>query len=186
MRPFEQRGHAIIKRLPKNALMAEIGVLRGQVSEYILSRSDARLIMVDNWQPPEAQPERYKATRDQHAFDEADIVSKHKKETLARVHRFHGRAIVKAMSSLEAVAQVPEGALDLVFIDADHSYEGVKEDIAAWLPKVKPGGWIGGHDYGNDTPKFDFSGVKRAVDQWASIWGVPVETDLNFTWWARV
>ena len=36
---------------------------------------------------------------------------------------------------------------DLVYIDADHTYESVKDDIAAWFPKVKPGGWITGHDY---------------------------------------
>lgn len=46
----------------------------------------------------------------------------------------------------------------MVYIDADHNYEPVKADIRAWLPKVKPGGWITGHDY-----YWPFPGVLRAV-----------------------
>ena len=39
-----------------------------------------------------------------------------------------------------------DGSLDFVYIDALHTYEALKEDIAAWLPKIKKGGFIGGHD----------------------------------------
>ena len=38
-------------------------------------------------------------------------------------------------------------SVDFVFIDGDHSYLGVSKDINEWLPKIKPGGWMGGHDY---------------------------------------
>lgn len=47
-------------------------------------------------------------------------------------------------------------SLDFVFIDAGHAYSEVKKDITSWLPKVKIGGHIGGHDYVR-------VGVKRAV-----------------------
>ena len=40
-----------------------------------------------------------------------------------------------------------EGLFDMVFVDADHSYEAVRQDIDNWLPKVKKGGIIAGHDY---------------------------------------
>ncbi|MBN7758983.1 hypothetical protein JYP46_19320 [Nitratireductor aquimarinus] len=57
--------------------------------------------------------------------------------------------------------------------------------IEAWFPKVKSGGWIGGHDYQNPDARFCF-GVDRAVDEWIEETGRTLETDLNFTWWARV
>jgi hypothetical protein len=40
-----------------------------------------------------------------------------------------------------------DNSLDFVYIDANHTYEGVKEDIKYWYPKVKPGGLLLGHDY---------------------------------------
>lgn len=63
------------------------------------------------------------------------------------------------MTSIEASKLYDDNSLDFVFIDASHEYEDVKEDILAWLPKVKVGGILAGHDY--DT----FEGVNRAVDE---------------------
>jgi hypothetical protein len=50
--------------------------------------------------------------------------------------------------------------LDVVFIDASHFYEDVRDDILAWLPKVVSGGTICGHDITEDFP-----GVRRAVEE---------------------
>ena len=60
----------------------------------------------------------------------------------------------------EAASQFEDDSLDALFVDADHRYEFVRADIVAWLPKVKPGGLIVGHDYWNKDP-----GVVRAVDE---------------------
>jgi hypothetical protein len=48
----------------------------------------------------------------------------------------------------------------VVFIDLNHSYESVKEDIALWLPKVKKGGYLAGDDYHENWP-----GVIQAVNE---------------------
>lgn len=89
----------------------------------------------------------------------------------------HGeRAHLVQMDSVEAARSFADNSLDFVFIDADHSYDAVMADIAAWQPKVKPGGWLGGHDY---HPK-KFPGVVKAVRQVfvepelypGTIWGV--------------
>ena len=79
------------------------------------------------------------------------------------------------MDSVEAAKRVEDGSLDFVFIDGDHSYDGCKRDIAAWTPKVKLGGWIGGHDYSERW------GVKRAVDETTQ----EVERDADATWFAN-
>ena len=51
------------------------------------------------------------------------------------------------MPSLQAVQQFADESLDFVFIDGSHEYEDIKKDIVAWLPKVKRGGILAGHDY---------------------------------------
>ena len=53
-------------------------------------------------------------------------------------------------SSVEASKDFKDGSLDLVYIDAAHDYESVKQDILTWLPKIKKGGFIAGHDYRYD------------------------------------
>jgi hypothetical protein len=50
-------------------------------------------------------------------------------------------------ASLEALDLYENGSLDCVFIDAAHDYENVCKDIQGWLPKIKPGGILSGHDW---------------------------------------
>lgn len=63
------------------------------------------------------------------------------------------------MKSDEAVNLFRDHSLDLVYVDALHTYAGVKNDIMNWLDKVKNNGWIAGHDYGSKH----HPGVKKAV-----------------------
>lgn len=64
------------------------------------------------------------------------------------------------MTSAEASTYYKDNTIDIVFIDACHSYECVKEDISLWLPKVKNGGILAGHDYTSS-----WLGVVRAVNE---------------------
>jgi len=61
--------------------------------------------------------------------------------------------------SAKAASHFADGSVDFVFIDANHSYEHVKADIEAWRPKMREGGLLSGHDYGEPC------GVKQAVDE---------------------
>ncbi len=49
-------------------------------------------------------------------------------------------------SSEEAVKQFTDGSLDIIFLDGDHRYAGIRQDIDMWLPKLKQGGLLCGHD----------------------------------------
>jgi predicted O-methyltransferase YrrM len=81
--------------------------------------------------------------------------------------------------SAAAAASFDDESVDLVFIDADHSEEGVRRDIAAWLPKLRLGGILSGHDYGSTH----HAGVTRAVDDFARRHWHPLEVDANRVWW---
>jgi hypothetical protein len=61
--------------------------------------------------------------------------------------------------------------IHLLFIDGDHHYATVKEDIKNWVPKIVDGGAVVFHDY-NPLPKDlkkipHLEGVRRAIDEWA-------------------
>jgi hypothetical protein len=71
--------------------------------------------------------------------------------------------------SFDMVVGFPDEFFDFIYIDADHTYEGIKRDLIDWYPKVKVGGVFCGHDYTNKTHgsirgPFKF-GVARAVDE---------------------
>jgi len=67
----------------------------------------------------------------------------------------------KKLSSIEASKLYADESLDFVFIDANHIYRAVMDDIMLWFPKVKKGGHIAGHDYGAIWP-----GVVEAVNDY--------------------
>ncbi len=79
------------------------------------------------------------------------------------------------MATTSAAPLIPDGWADFIFIDAAHSYGAVRDDIRHWAPKVREGGWLGGHDY---HPKFP--GVIQAVNE-----AFPVEV-LEGHIWARI
>lgn len=66
----------------------------------------------------------------------------------------------------------------VVFIDALHDYESVKQDIALWWPLVAPGGYLCGHDHNHRWP-----GVERAVAQHFNLMDVGIAPDS--VWFVR-
>ncbi len=93
--------------------------------------------------------------------------------------RFTSRCWVFDGDSREQAARVPDESLDFVFIDAGHSYAAVRADIDAWWPKVKRGGWFGGHDYHEHHP-----GVIQAVqERFGDNRGLVLEPFA--IWWVR-
>jgi predicted O-methyltransferase YrrM len=82
---------------------------------------------------------------------------------------------IKTIVSLtdEAAQYFEDGSVDVIFVDGGHSYEVVKADILAWLPKMKTGGIMAGHDFNA------WQGVNKAVQE---IFGTPhkLENDCWF------
>jgi hypothetical protein len=71
--------------------------------------------------------------------------------------------------SIEASKEYEDQSMDFVFLDGNRTYEYILEEIGAWLPKVKPGGFIGGDDFGAK-----WSGVSDAVHYY---W---IDSELEF------
>lgn len=133
---------------------AEIGVKSGRNIAEILRRTQGTFFYaIDPWAPTEDYsywPNHYH-TKHETAFDRV-------------ASRFPGRIRKMKMLSSEAAPWIDDGSLDFIFIDGDHSYEGVKLDIELWLSKVRKGGVMAGHDFDNTALYGDaFKGVDRAV-----------------------
>lgn len=178
------RANEILARLSgENLIGAEIGVFLGGLSMRLLQSPTLTLYMVDSWTTSEGDGQ-YAKSGDFHANLTQEQQNEYFGNTILNTAFAGNRAKIIRKTSVEAAKEVPDGSLDFVFIDADHSYEGCKQDIETWLPKLKKNGLLSGHDYNNtDYPCF---GVDKAVDKFVEETGLTLELGNNFTWFIRL
>jgi predicted O-methyltransferase YrrM len=130
--------HRLAVLLPRDPLVINIGSGPGTSTLAVAElRWDAQIYSVD-LTPSEMEANHLEVARER-----------------GQLHQIGG-------GSLPAAAAWEQGPADWLFIDADHSYEGCRDDIAAWLPHLKPSGILLFHDY---HPTF-FPGVVDAVSEW--------------------
>ena len=148
----------LLNKLGLNGIGVEIGVQVGIYSEIILRLSHLkRLYSIDCWK----NFEEYKDIANKSQLKQYYYYLK----TIIRLFGFGKRSKILKKFSKDAEKLFSEECLDFVYIDAQHSYEGCKEDIKLWWPKLKKGGIFAGHDYVTGMfPEGNF-GVKRAVDE---------------------
>lgn len=129
---------------------AELGCKTGRTTKYLLKQvPDLHLIAVDLWGPlPDLDP----------AYESWDFGAMYRR-FLGNTRSHQDRLTILRMRTNEACYRVEDGSLGFVFIDADHSYESVMEDLELWVPKVKAGGMVSGHDT-------HFPGVYRAITEY--------------------
>jgi SAM-dependent methyltransferase len=179
--PIPMRWEAVLRRIPEGKALrgAEIGVLLGETAFRILrARPLVTHVMIDPWAAPPADSSWAK-TGDNASKKPQEYQERAFKYTCERLAFAGSRSVIHRKYSHEIASTIPDKSLDYVFIDGDHSYEGCKKDIALWSSKVRPGGWIGGHDYGNPR----LPGVKQAVDE---AFADGVELDVEDTWFKRI
>lgn len=139
----------------------EVGCAEGYFSADMLRWNLGNHYMVDNWgtipgitgdgnYPQEWHDKNYEAA-------------------MKRVNEFQERLFVLRGLSGDMAKHVTDESVSLVYIDANHSYEGVMADINAWYKKLKPGGVMAFHDYERN----DY-GVKQAVNEFAQANGLEV------------
>ncbi len=128
----------INKYLTKNGRGVEIGVYKGEFSKEILENWAGTLYMVDVWRP---LGEEY-IDSSNHKFH-SDILE----EAMKNIIGYEDRGIIIRSTSKKASEMFNDESLDFIYIDANHSYDFVRDDINLWFPKLKKGGLFCGHDY---------------------------------------
>lgn len=137
-------------------LGAEIGVESGAYSEKLCTTiPNLKLYSIDAWTP-------YSGYRIHVSHEKLDGFYADAKE---RLKPYNCTPIKKF--STEAAKSFDDGIFDFVYIDANHDFSHVAEDIAAWSPKVRKGGIIAGHDYLRKRHGKYICHVKDVVQAWA-------------------
>jgi hypothetical protein len=144
-----------------NGKGVEIGVFKGEFSKHILNNWGGTLYMIDVWRP---------------LGNEYEDASNHKEhidayqQTMENIKGFEDRGIMIRASSEISANMFQDESLDFIFIDANHAYDFVVDDINLWFSKLKKGGIFSGHDYINmdwyNDPNFAPNGKDKYI--WAT------------------
>lgn len=139
---LKERFNQFLVYMPKNAVVAEIGVQEGSFSGFIVRHTNPqKLFLIDCWEHQDPQ-----------VFDDPDAnVEQAKQDKLYKdvQNKFaqNPNVVVLKKYSKDAADMFQDEYFDWVYIDSNHAYWAIKEDLALWWPKVKKGGFICGHDY---------------------------------------
>jgi predicted O-methyltransferase YrrM len=136
----------------KRLVCVEVGVWKGDSLIYLLSElkkygNKYRLFAVDLWDEFPGNTNGEDIQKDSYKIFLNNLKQNHKRNDIR---------IIKE-DSAKAANMFDDKSVDMVFIDASHDFESVCKDIDAWLPKIKSGGIMAGHDYTEDC------GVAEAV-----------------------
>lgn len=135
---------------------AEIGVWEGEYSRTLVRRvPNLHLYCIDPW----------KSYGDFHETCNDDAIMEAAYEKTKEELKGRNVTIFRCESK-DAVLNVPDGSLDFVFIDGNHNLPYTIADLHTWIPKVRKGGIISGHDYlVKRYPPSDIH-VKIAINAW--------------------
>lgn len=146
----------VLGTLGPGSRVCEVGAWLGRSTAFLAveAKPGTEIYVVDTWDGSPDEPEHMENIR-----GHGEPLYQRFLTNMARGGVL-GRLCPIRMESTRAAGLFPDGYFDLVFIDAQHSYEAVKADVLTWRPKVKAGGILAGHDYGRGHP-----GVMAAVDE---------------------
>lgn len=140
---------------------AEIGVKCGEFSEVICKGlPGVHLYCVDPWMTYE----RY------NDFTDQGKLNKNHDETMRRLAPFNATLIRKF--SVDGAKDIEDGSLDFIYVDANHQFSAVADDLFAWTPKVRSGGIISGHDYYRHAKPVSHCHVAECIDGWTEAWHI--------------
>ncbi|MBI4707647.1 MAG: class I SAM-dependent methyltransferase [Candidatus Omnitrophica bacterium] len=153
----------LLKNLPTRGIVVEVGSFLGNGStktiiDTILYKDvNGTLYCIDTWKGNQNVDWHLKLAEEYSLFD----------TFLYYVTMYGGQNIVKPMimESKDAALTFKDKSCDLIFIDGDHSFEITKQDIEMWMPKVKKGGILCGHDCEGAISDFDPVQINKNLDK---------------------
>jgi hypothetical protein len=148
---YSQTFDFLVSKTPNGGVFVECGAWLGKSSSYLcdIAKDRISINIVDTWKGSINELDTtHKLVNN---FNIYDLFIENMGE-----RKFN--AIIS--DGVEASKKFNDNSCDVVFIDMEHTYNAVKKDIEAWLPKVKTGGYIAGHDYTSD-----WQGVIDAVNE---------------------
>lgn len=141
----------------------EVGVERGLYSEVLLKAiPDLHLYSIDAWTA-------YSGYRDHLLQSQMDKLYQ---EATDRLTPYKNRNYIIKAFSVDAAKQFPEEHFDFVYLDGNHAFKQVIDDIYAWYPKVKVGGILAGHDYIKRRDQRYMMDVIPAVNTFVGVMGI--------------
>jgi hypothetical protein len=150
----------ILNLIPKNGIIAEIGVLRGEFSSQINSLcSPKKLYLIDCWE--EQDDEKYLLD----TYNEGDEQT-HEENYISVLNKFINKdnvKIIKAHSDF-AIKLFDKNYFDMVYLDASKYHEDIMRDLDSWYPLIKYNGLLCCNNYENNEDKFSIQ-VNDAVNE---------------------
>lgn len=121
--------------------MAEIGVYRGEFAAAMLSSCPDidQYFMIDPW--------KHLGKWNKPANVGDDLFEKYYQETLDATHSASNKRVVLRGTTTEVIDQIPNGQLDMVYIDGDHTLRGITIDLVRSYSKIREHGLIAGDDF---------------------------------------
>ena len=154
----------LIKSLPLNMNVAEIGVFKGEFSKFIFKNLNPKnLILIDLFEgimgSGNKDGQNMEYVNLQECFNELNCFFSKNKNV----------KIIKGKST-EQLIKLDNSYLDMIYIDSSHDYEETKKELFLSFEKVKKGGYICGHDY---EPK-RYPGVVKAVNEFCNFYKLEI------------
>lgn len=165
---FENRIDMIHTILQEGMVGCELGVFAGEFAEHLVKRNPKHLILLDAWEGETL------FSGDQDGNNGTSYPAFYLEEMVKQKFRDCSNVEICKAWTFDGIPKIADNSLDYVYIDADHSYEGMKRDLELIRLKMKPYGLILGHDYEMNFEKAKYPwkfGVRQAVDEFCETYG---------------
>jgi len=173
---MEKQYLELLDATPEKGIFVELGAYKGKstsfiVTEIINKNRNIKFTTVDTFQGDSGSND----LKEIEAYKQVNV-SKMYEEFKENTKHLEDKFEIMVNYSYEAAEYFADNSVDTIFIDAGHSYEAVIKDIASWLPKMKNGSIMSGHDYNS------WEGVKKAVNE---LLGTPNKVE-NDCWFIKI